>query len=61
LQFGDLSKRRFNAILDAANLRGDVVNRVLNHLFAHDYSFPDAQWRGVSSGVEGGDLAAEES
>ncbi len=42
LQLGQFDQGGLDAFLDCANLRGDFVSGVFDHLFAHDGSFPGA-------------------
>jgi len=44
LKLGDLRQRAVDGILDGTDLGCDFESGSLNHLFAHDGSFPDA-WR----------------
>ena len=60
LKLGDFGKRGVDAVLDCADLGGDFVGGVFDHLFAHDCSFSGAAcapelavgsevWRGSAS------------
>ena len=42
LELGDLGKRCLDAFLDSADLGGDFVGDILDHLFAHGAPFPGA-------------------
>ena len=42
LQFGEFAKGGLDALLDGANLGGDFISGIFDHLFAHDCSFPGA-------------------
>ena len=40
LKLGDLDQCRFDAVFDRADLRGDFMSGIFDHLFAHNCSFP---------------------
>jgi hypothetical protein len=43
LQLGDLAQGVLDDVLDRADLRGDFERGILDHLLAHDSSFPKAR------------------
>ena len=45
LQLGDFGERGVDRVLDRADLGGDFVGGIFDHLFAHDCSFPGASRR----------------
>ncbi len=50
LKLADLGKGCIDAILDGADLGCDFESGILDHLFAHDCSFPNARMRWVAGG-----------
>ena len=51
LQLGDFGKRGVDAVFDRADLGGDFISGIFDHLFAHDCSFPGVEHAGVAVGL----------